>query len=84
MISAGVASGFRRRTRLTYLRATPRRPLTALSISRVERRFVYWRYTGGRRFKGLYWVGGDVALFDAGVKSDKDAAQWLPSANRTW
>src|SRR5215475_7471749 len=34
MISAGVASGFRRRAHLTYLRAIPRRPLTALSISR--------------------------------------------------
>jgi hypothetical protein len=34
MISAGVAPGFRRRTHLTYLRAIPRRPLTALPISR--------------------------------------------------
>ena len=33
-ISAGVAPGFRRRTHLTYFRAIPRRPLTALSISR--------------------------------------------------
>jgi hypothetical protein len=31
MISAGVASGFRRRTHLTYLRAIPRRPLDSLA-----------------------------------------------------
>ena len=34
MISAGVASGLRRRRRRTYVRAILRRPLTALSISR--------------------------------------------------